>query len=44
MARLGVDVSVAEEWRAKTPELVAIFVDFLCRCGVGSQTQVATSI
>jgi pimeloyl-ACP methyl ester carboxylesterase len=42
MARLGVDVSVAEEWRAKTPELVAIFVDFLRRCGLASQ--VATSI
>jgi pimeloyl-ACP methyl ester carboxylesterase len=37
MARLGVDVGAAEEWRAKDPELVVIFVDFLRRCGVPSQ-------
>ena len=37
MARLGVDVGVAEEWRGTDPELVAIFVDFLRRCGVPSQ-------
>ena len=33
MGRLGVDVT--DEWRAKESELVAIFVDFLRRCGSG---------